>query len=331
LNFRLKPTTESEEVGGGASLASIRDTDHDLTIEISNTVPVRADTSAPTTAYLVHIYPPGPSLGTRYALTGSPAVLGREPDCDICINDASVSRRHAAFQPSPDGYTVVDLQSTNGTSVNKIAISQCKLKDGDDLRVGNCIYRFLASSNVEAQYHEEIYRLSTSDALTHIPNRRYLLQFLERELLRSARYHRPLALILFDIDHFKDINDKLGHLGGDFTLRELSVCVQGVLRKEGVFARFGGEEFAIVLPEATLEVARHVAERIRGHVEGHPFQYGDRVYSVTISLGVAATTGNELLTSEEFLHLADDNLYDAKRRGRNRVVAEREVQTAPAI
>jgi diguanylate cyclase (GGDEF)-like protein len=303
-------------------MTSVRDTDHDLTIEISNTVPTRPNTPASCTAYLVHIYPPGPNLGTRYALSGAPLVMGREPDCDMCINDPSVSRRHAVFQPEGDGYSVSDLQSTNGTSVNKVPISQCKLKDGDDLRIGNCIYRFLASGNVEAQYHEEIYRLSTSDALTHIPNRRYLLQFLERELLRSARYHRPLALILFDIDHFKTINDKLGHLGGDFTLRELAVCVQGVLRKEALFARFGGEEFAVVLPEASLEVARHVAERIRSHVATHPFQYSERTYSITISSGVTATSGNELLTSEEFLHLADDNLYQAKRQGRNRVVTE---------
>lgn len=304
---------------------TLSDTDHDLTIEISNTVPARQTPAS--TAYLVHIYPPGPSLGARYVLTGAPMVLGRDPDCDLCINDPSVSRRHAVFQPDGEGYAVLDLNSTNGTSVNKVPVSQCRLKDGDDLRVGNCIYRFLASSNVEAQYHEEIYRLSTSDALTHIPNRRYLLQFLERELLRSARYHRPLALVLFDIDNFKAVNDRLGHLGGDFTLKELAANVQQVLRKEGIFARFGGEEFALVLPEATLDAARQVAERIRAHVERHPFQYAGQVFTITVSLGVAATDGTELLTSDEFLHLADEQLYEAKRQGRNRVVPAESADT----
>jgi diguanylate cyclase (GGDEF)-like protein len=297
-----------------------KDTDHDLTVEISNTLPTRHSPGAAGTAYLVHIYPPGPSLGTRYVLNGKTFVLGREAECDICINDSSVSRRHAIFQPEGEGYLLGDLKSTNGTSVNKVRIVQCRLHDGDDVRIGNCIFRYLASSNVEAQYHEEIYRLSISDALTHIPNRRYLQQFLERELLRSARYHRPLALVLFDIDHFKAVNDAFGHLGGDFTLRELALCVQGGIRREGLLARYGGEEFAIVLPEATLDVGLHVAERIRAQVEKHPFQYEGRGFSITISLGVTATTGEELLTPDEFLHQADESLYDAKHQGRNRVV-----------
>jgi diguanylate cyclase (GGDEF)-like protein len=298
-----------------------RDTDHDLTIEISNTVPGHAGL-VNARAYLVHIYPPGLSLGTRYVLGDQPVLLGRDIKCDICIDDPSVSRHHARFQPDGDGFCVIDLQSTNGTSVNKVPITQCKLKDGDDLRVGNCIYRYLASSNVEAQYHEEIHRLTIIDVLTHIPNRRYLLQFLERELLRSARYQRPLALVLFDIDHFKAVNDKFGHLGGDFTLRELAVCIQGTIRKEGLFARYGGEEFAVVLPEATLEVGMNVAERIRNRIEKHSFQYEGGTFTITISLGVAATSGHKLMTTEELINQADGRLYEAKQNGRNRVVAD---------
>ena len=180
-------------------------------------------------------------------------VIGRGNDCDIRINDHSVSRRHARIQPGADGYYAVDLQSTNGTFVNDVPASICKLKDGDYLRVGNCIYRFLAGGNVEAEYHEEIYRLTIIDALTDIHNKRYLLEFLDRELSRSARYGRPLALIMMDLDRFKSINEDLGHLGGDFTLREVAGCVKGNVRKEELFARYGGEEFAVVLPETTLE------------------------------------------------------------------------------
>jgi diguanylate cyclase (GGDEF)-like protein len=298
-----------------------RDTDHDLTIEISNTLPGRAGL-VNARAYLVHIYPPGLSLGTRYVLGDAPVLLGRDIKCDICIDDPSVSRHHARFQPEGDGFVVIDLQSTNGTSVNKLPIAQCRLKDGDDLRFGNCIYRFLASSNVEAQYHEEIHRLTIIDVLTHIPNRRYLLQFLERELLRSARYQRPLALVLFDIDHFKAVNDRFGHLGGDFTLRELSVCIQGTVRKEGLFARYGGEEFAVVLPEADLAIGTNVAERMRSRIETHPFEYEGTAFSLTVSLGVAATSGREPVTPEELISQADAHLYQAKRTGRNRVVSE---------
>src|SRR5246127_5702407 len=196
------------------------------------TTPDRVVSTTRRDACVVHLSPPGPGMGPRYALSDTPMVLGRGSDCDIRINDHSVSRRHARIQPGADGYYAVDLQSTNGTFVNDVPASICKLKDGDYLRVGNCIYRFLAGGNVEAEYHEEIYRLTIIDALTDIHNKRYLLEFLDRELARSHRYARPLALILFDIDRFKSINDEHGHLGGDHCLREVAGLVKGTIRKE---------------------------------------------------------------------------------------------------
>jgi diguanylate cyclase (GGDEF)-like protein len=248
-------------------------------------------------------------------------VLGRGHDCDIRINDHSVSRRHARIQPGADGYYAVDLQSTNGTFVNDAPAALCKLKDGDYLRVGNCIYRFLAGGNVEAEYHEEIYRLTIIDALTDTHNKRYLIEFLDRELSRSARYARPLAIIMFDLDRFKAINDHLGHLGGDFTLREMSSLVKSCVRKEELFARYGGEEFLIVLPETTLQGGVAVAERVRSLVETHPFQYEGKAYPMTVSLGVAATSGEQALSPHELIGIADEKLFQAKNEGRNRVVA----------
>src|SRR3954469_15323342 len=285
------------------------------------TAPDRLVSTTRRDACVVHIYPTGPGMGTRYALTDTPMVLGRGNDCDIRINDHSVSRRHARIQPGADGYYAVDLQSTNGTFVNDVPVSICKMKDGDYLRVGNCIYRFLAGGNVEAEYHEEIHRPAIIDALTDIHNKRYLLEFLDRELSRSARYQRPLALIMFDIDRFKSINDAMGHLGGDFTLRELAACVKGSIRKEELFARYGGEEFVIVLPETTQESGTLVAERLRQVIERHLFQYEGKAYPVTISLGVAATAGDQTLTPHELIRVADEKLYQAKNAGRNRVAS----------
>jgi diguanylate cyclase (GGDEF)-like protein len=272
-------------------------------------------------ACLIHIYPTGPGMGARYALGETPLVLGRGSDCDIRINDYSVSRRHARIQPVADGYLAVDLQSTNGTYVNDMAASMCRLQDGDYLRIGNCIYRFLIGGNVEAEYHEEIYRLTIIDALTEIHNKRYLLEFLERELARSQRYGRPLALVLFDLDRFKTINDNLGHLGGDFTLRELASRLKSSIRREELFARYGGEEFAVVLPETNLQGAALLAERLRRLVAGQPFQYENKSFQVTVSLGVATTTGEEALTPSELIRRADEKLFQAKDRGRNQVVS----------
>jgi two-component system, cell cycle response regulator len=268
---------------------------------------------------LVHLYPPGPGLGVCYALNQAPLLIGRGDDCDVRIPDNSVSRRHACIRPDPEGYYAFDLDSTNGTFVNDVAVEQTKLKDGDTLRVGNRIYRFLGGGNVEAEYHEEIYRLIISDALTGIPNKRCLLEFLERELARSARHRRQLSFVMFDIDEFKNINDRLGHLGGDHTLRELAACIRRTIRRDELFARYGGEEFAVVLPETGSEGAATMAERIRKVVENHQFTFESITYRVTISLGVAVTTGDKTITPYDLIGLADDKLYQAKREGRNRV------------
>jgi diguanylate cyclase (GGDEF)-like protein len=283
-------------------------------------------------AILVHIYPTGPLMGRRYVVAAAPLVLGRGDTCDIHINDSSVSRRHAAVEASPGGVTVTDLGSTNGTFVNDALITRAALTDGDYLRVGNCICRFLAGGNVEAEYHEEIYRLTITDALTGTHNKRYLLEFLDRELARSQRHGRPLSLVLFDIDHFKRINDDLGHLAGDYALRELAACLKTGVRREELLARYGGEEFAAVLPETSCADAARYAERVRVAVEGHTFEYDGKRFPLTISLGIASTAGNEACTPQRLIGQADKALYRAKDEGRNRacVCAPDEAGGAPS-
>ena len=126
---------------------------------------------------------------------------------------------------------------------------------------------------------------------------------------------------MFDLDRFKSVNDELGHLGGDFTLRELAGCVKKTVRREDLFARYGGEEFAMVLVETTEQGASDVAERIRQSVEKHPFRFEDKPFSLTVSLGVAFTAGDSTLTAAGLVRQADDKMYQAKRAGRNRVVS----------
>ncbi len=271
-------------------------------------------------ACLVHIYPTNSNMGQRYPLTDTPVVLGRGEDCEVRINDHSVSRRHARIEPTADGYYAVDLQSTNGTFVNDVPSQVATLKDGDYLRVGNCIYRFLAGGNVEAEYHEEIYRLTIIDALTGSHNKRFMVEFLDRELARSARHGRPLSVLILDIDHFKAINDELGHLGGDYSLRDLAAAIKSNVRREDLFARYGGEEFALVLVETTHDGAMELAERIRRIIEKRAFQYEGKTYHLTLSVGVASTSGHENLSAVDVIKHADENLYKAKNAGRNRVV-----------
>ncbi len=270
-------------------------------------------------ACLVRIYPTGSGMGVRYTLGHTPVVLGRDSTSDIHVNDQSASRRHARVQPGAGGYDAVDLHSTNGTYVNDKPVATVRLKDGDYLRVGNYIFRFLAGGNVEADYHEVIYRLTIIDGLTGIHNQRFLLEFLDRELARSARYKRPVALIMLDLDRFKEVNDNLGHLGGDYTLRELANVIRQAIRKEELFARYGGEEFILVLPETSRDGALELAERIRHLVEEHRFEYEGESFRITISLGVYATQGEETLTPNELIRRADLHLFAAKNGGRNQV------------
>jgi diguanylate cyclase (GGDEF)-like protein len=272
-------------------------------------------------ACLVHIYPTGAEMGTRYPLAGVSLLIGRDPSADITINNPFVSRNHACIQPnSAGGYDVVDLQSTNGVYVNENRCKSIKLKDGDYLRIGNYIYRYLEGGNVETQYHEEILRLTIIDGLTGMHNQRYLRDYLDAELPRSAGAGRPVALAMMDIDHFKQVNDTHGHLGGDYALRELTQTLRRKVRGDDLFARYGGEEFALVMPNTDQAQASQLAEELRAVIAAHHFCYEGNDFPLTISIGIATALGEPVLTSTELIQQADERLYQAKLGGRNRVV-----------
>lgn len=273
-------------------------------------------------ACLVHIYPSGPDMGKRYPLQTDTLVVGRGDGSQIRLQDNSVSRSHCRIEPTKDGVYIVDTKSLNGTFVNdKPTRGAHLLHDGDYIRIGNAIFRFLTGGNIESEYHEEIYRLTIFDGLTQIHNNRYLIDFLDREVARSQRHQRPLSVLMLDLDRFKRINDEHGHLCGDHVLRELSNRIRHTVRREDLFARFGGEEFTLVLVESTHEQALDVAERIRIIVEQMPFAFESLPIPVTLSVGVASTNGESPITTAELLKVADANLYKAKNLGRNRVVA----------
>ncbi len=270
-------------------------------------------------ACLVLVYPPGPDMGKRFPLQRNEVVLGRGSDCDIQVDRDSVSRRHARVFRNGEQWMVEDLGSTNGSYVNDVPVQRSILRDSDFLKIGAAIFKFLSGAGVEAAYHEEIYRMTIIDGLTGAHNKRSFLEFLEREIARCARHRRPLSLLMFDIDHFKSINDTHGHLTGDYVLKEMSKRLLARIRREELLARYGGEEFAAVLPETDHVGSMTFAEQIRQIVGGEPFEYeGDR-FHVTVSVGVYTLYGQnaDALT---FIKQADENLYRAKRAGRNRVI-----------
>jgi two-component system, cell cycle response regulator len=270
-------------------------------------------------ASLVVIY--GGELGRRFPLDAE-LTIGRSFNNSIVIDADSVSRRHARFVPLEEGFIVEDLGSTNGTLVNGERVDRRReLAHGDLIQIGGVVLRFISGGDVEAMYHEEIYRLTIVDGLTQVHNRRYFDDFLEREVARCSRSHGALSLVLFDIDHFKSINDSLGHLFGDKLLRTVASLVEGRVRREQLFARYGGDEFALILPDVEIDDALAFAERVRELVERTTVEDRGRTGKATLSMGVAALAGD--MSVQDLIKAADQALYAAKEAGRNRVVAHR--------
>jgi two-component system cell cycle response regulator len=268
-------------------------------------------------AALVVIY--GLDLGRKFDLGRSETVVGRASKADICVDMESVSRNHATITNTKKGVRIRDLGSTNGTFINDERVEgERELRNGDLVKIGRTIFKFIAGGNIEAAYHDEIYRLTTMDGLTQVHNRRYFDEQLDREISRSRRYERVLSLVMLDIDHFKRINDTHGHLAGDNVLKQLASTVRVKIRREDVFARYGGEEFGIILPEIDRKGAKQFAEKVRQMVAQQQFTFDRNSIPVTVSLGVAVLT-SEHRAAADLVHAADEKLYEAKNAGRNRV------------
>jgi diguanylate cyclase (GGDEF)-like protein len=270
---------------------------------------------------LVVIYTKEPTLlGRRFLLETTPTRIGRGVENHIVLEGDSVSRRHAHFEQRSGAWWCVDDGSTNGSYVNDEQIMrEARLSNGDRIKIGPTIFKFLSGQDVEAQYHEEIYRMTIIDGLTQVHVKRYLLESLDKELMRARRHTRDLSFLMLDIDHFKAINDRHGHLAGDYVLKEVARLIQQRIRRDEVLARYGGEEFAIILPETTREGARSLAEGLRERIEQSRFTFQNEVIRVTISIGVAMLHENDR-ASMDLIKRADEKLYEAKHDGRNRVV-----------
>jgi diguanylate cyclase (GGDEF)-like protein/PAS domain S-box-containing protein len=187
-------------------------------------------------------------------------------------------------------------------------------------RLGVMVARHLALALANLQLRAQLHDLSIRDALTGLYNRRYLDEALERELLRATRHQHPVGVVMLDIDHFKLFNDTYGHDAGDVLLRALGTFLQNNIRGEDIACRYGGEEFTLILPMASLRDTQARAEDLRASVNHLQAMHGDQwIGQVTISLGAACfpehgTTGDALIRA------ADRALYQAKMSGRNCVV-----------
>ncbi len=269
----------------------------------------------------------GPQFGQIFMLQpGKELVIGRKEGSDILVRDDGVSRRHAAILADGAGARIRDLGSQNGTFVDGVRITDCRLDDGNRIHIGvHSTMKFAFSDELEAEYQRKLAEGALHEPLTGLYNRRHFAERLAAELAAAQRHDRALSLLLIDVDHFKRVNDKWGHLAGDEALKMIAHVMQGAIRKEDVLARYGGEEFVVLARETALGGAKALAERIRKAVERSRVAWQGHDLSLTVSIGVTVSIGLTHFqpdrTDREMLEAADRALYQAKQAGRNCVVA----------
>tara|TARA_Y100001934_G_scaffold261662_1_gene335291 strand:+ start:708 stop:1646 length:939 start_codon:yes stop_codon:yes gene_type:complete len=268
----------------------------------------------------------GNRRGVSFELRGECIGVGRGDRCQIRLDDDGISRNHAQIKRAQgeEDYLLEDLGSTNGTYLNGLKVKEGTLTHGDRVAFGtDTVAKFEFQDLQEAKLRAEIYQRATRDPLTGLLNRRVFFERLREEFSFARRHGTPLSLLMFDVDHFKSVNDTHGHAVGDEVLRSMGALLLELCRDEDVVCRYGGEEFALVARGLDVGNAVAFAERIRRSVEGMvtPLPRGQEL-RVTVSIGVASTGGLSHNKPEEFLADADHLLYRAKEQGRNRVESE---------
>jgi diguanylate cyclase (GGDEF)-like protein len=263
----------------------------------------------------------GDRMGEMFPLKeNDQTTIGRGLQTDVRINDEGISRTHALVEGLDGGYYLSDAGSTNGTYANGTRVDRHPLKEGDKIQIGaSSVLKFTYHDDLDESFQRNLYESALRDRMTGIFNRGYFNNRLESDVAFALRHGKPLSLVLFDIDHFKQINDTYGHLGGDRVLKELADRVQATTRSEDIFARYGGEEFALICRDVDALRASRAAYRIMDTVNASEFDIESATIEVTVSLGVADLGMLTEPTATALVEAADAALYLAKRRGRNRV------------
>jgi diguanylate cyclase (GGDEF)-like protein len=265
----------------------------------------------------------GAQLGQVLKLAQQAHRVGRANDCEIWLSDDGVSRKHATITFENGGYAIEDTGSANGTFVGGQKVERAILRDGDLIQFGpQAVFRYSVADEGQEQLLRQLYEASVTDALTGANNREHFDSQLRMELSFARRHGTDLAVVMFDVDHFKRVNDTFGHPVGDEVLVEISKATRRLVRNEDVFARYGGEEFVLILRGIALDGARIVGERLRERIAELSITTDKGPLKVTVSVGCASFASTADATAESLVQVADKRLYAAKRGGRNRVVAE---------
>jgi len=267
----------------------------------------------------------GLQVGMQFPLTPGENIIGRGGNVDISLQDDMASRRHARvyFQRQKPGESkptvlVEDLGSRNGTDLNGEPLTRVvQLQEHDRIQVGTTLLGFYLRDEKELETEQLLYEMATRDALTGLDNRHQFKTHLRHHVERARRQGVPLSLIIIDADHFKSVNDRHGHDVGDKVLIHLARSIESCCRASEICARWGGEEFVVLVPDADKAAAYALAERIRLVVEASPLRNPEGAIYLSVSGGCAELTLTD--DAESLFRNADQNLLKAKQLGRNRV------------
>ncbi len=262
----------------------------------------------------------GDRMGEMFPLKDDRTSIGRGLQADVRINDEGISRTHALVEADADGYFLMDAGSTNGTFANGAKVDRYPLQEGDKIQIGaSSVLKFTYHDDLDEDFQRNLYESALRDRLTGVFNRGYFNNRLESDVAFALRHGKPLALVMFDIDYFKKINDTYGHPAGDSVLHQMATRVQGTTRSEDIFARYGGEEFALICRDVDSLRASKAAYRIMDLVSGKPFDVDGNHLAMSVSLGVADLGQLHEPSAAALIEASDAALYIAKRNGRNRV------------
>jgi diguanylate cyclase (GGDEF)-like protein len=263
-------------------------------------------------------------FGRHFVLERKRTGIGREKVNDIALSDGKVSKAHCEISVirssrGIEQISILDLDSTNGTYVNGEPVVQATLKAGDKIQAGGTVLQLSYSDEIEREYHAKLFDFAARDALTGMYNKRFVVNELENYCRIARRSDRAFSVILLDIDDFKQINDRYGHLSGDEYLKRLAGLIRDTLRDQDIAGRIGGEEFLVVLPETAIDGAMQLAVRLRKRVEEFVLPLQGQDVRTTISAGVCQYQRG-MKDVKELLDLADQALYEAKRSEKNKVM-----------
>ena len=268
----------------------------------------------------------GTPQGHRHFLTMPEMVIGRDPSADIPLSDQSVSRKHAKVAKENGKVKLTDMGSANGTVLNGKKLNpgdSAFLAKEDMIKLGNLILKFLPAGELEIVFYGNLGSAAHQDPMTRLYNKGYLQEALDAEFKRAKALHTELSMLVFDIDFFKKVNDTHGHDAGDYVLKEFASLLRSKhVRPKDILARFGGEEFVMLLPNTNAQTAQEIGETARAALEAYPFIYEGKRLPITCSVGVAEMT-SEIEASQTLFKIADKALYASKQGGRNRVTVGR--------